>query len=74
VEHVPDPKWLLLAAAAPLILSWIVIREHKLTWPQEADRDCRSLPDPIGLTGLPISPPRTTSGQLRLLMHYHDLV
>jgi hypothetical protein len=31
----PILKWLLLlAAAAPLILSWIVIREHKLTWPR----------------------------------------
>ena len=31
----PILKWLLLlAAAAPLILSWIVIREHQLTWPR----------------------------------------
>jgi hypothetical protein len=31
----PILKWLLLlAAAAPLILSWIVIRGHKLTWPR----------------------------------------
>lgn len=31
----PILKWLLLlAAAAPLILSWIVIREHHLTWPR----------------------------------------
>ena len=31
----PILKWLLLlAAAAPLILSWIVIRQHKLTWPR----------------------------------------
>lgn len=31
----PILRWLLLlAAAAPLILSWIVIREHKLTWPR----------------------------------------
>jgi hypothetical protein len=31
----PILKWLLmLAAAAPLILSWIVIRGHHLTWPR----------------------------------------
>lgn len=31
----PILRWLLLlAAAAPLILSWIVMREHKLTWPR----------------------------------------
>jgi hypothetical protein len=31
----PILKWLLLlAAAAPLILTWIVIRGHKLTWPR----------------------------------------
>ncbi|MBM3666791.1 MAG: hypothetical protein FJW90_04805 [Actinobacteria bacterium] len=31
----PILRWLLLlAAAAPLILSWIVIREHQLTWPR----------------------------------------
>jgi hypothetical protein len=31
----PILRWLLLlAAAAPLILTWIVIREHKLTWPR----------------------------------------
>jgi hypothetical protein len=31
----PILRWLLLlAAAAPLILSWIVIRGHHLTWPR----------------------------------------
>src|SRR5262245_60625611 len=31
----PILRWLLLAAAAaPLILSWIVIRGHELTWPR----------------------------------------
>lgn len=31
----PILRWLLLlAAAAPLILSWIVIRGHTLTWPR----------------------------------------
>lgn len=31
----PILRWLLLlAAAAPLILTWIVIRGHKLTWPR----------------------------------------
>jgi hypothetical protein len=31
----PILKWLLLlAAAAPLILSWILIRGHHLTWPR----------------------------------------
>jgi hypothetical protein len=31
----PILRWLLLAAAAaPLILSWIVIRGHQLTWPR----------------------------------------
>jgi hypothetical protein len=31
----PILRWLLIAAAAsPLILSWIVIRGHELTWPR----------------------------------------
>ena len=31
----PILRWLLLAAAAaPLILSWIVVRGHELTWPR----------------------------------------
>jgi len=31
----PILRWLLIAAAAaPLILSWIVIRGHQLTWPR----------------------------------------
>ena len=31
----PILRWLLLlAAAAPLILTWIVIRGHRLTWPR----------------------------------------
>ncbi len=34
-ETFPILRWLLLgAAAAPLILSWIVIRGHQLTWPR----------------------------------------
>ncbi|MDQ6915030.1 MAG: hypothetical protein M3155_04380 [Actinomycetota bacterium] len=31
----PIMRWLLLAAgAAPLILAWIIIREHELSWPR----------------------------------------
>ena len=31
----PILRWLLLAAAAaPLILAWIIVREHKLSWPR----------------------------------------
>jgi hypothetical protein len=31
----PILRWLLLAAAlAPLILAWIVLREHELSWPR----------------------------------------
>jgi hypothetical protein len=31
----PIMRWVLLAAAvAPLILAWIVIRDHKLSWPR----------------------------------------
>src|SRR3954453_5181228 len=31
----PIMRWLLLAAAvAPLILAWIVVRDHKLSWPR----------------------------------------
>ena len=31
----PIMRWILLAAAvAPLILAWIVIRDHKLSWPR----------------------------------------
>jgi hypothetical protein len=31
----PTARWLLLAAAAaPLILVWIVIRDHELSWPR----------------------------------------
>jgi hypothetical protein len=31
----PILRWLLLAAAvAPLILAWIVVREHELSWPR----------------------------------------
>jgi hypothetical protein len=31
----PIMRWLLLAAAAaPLILSWIIMREHQLSWPR----------------------------------------
>jgi hypothetical protein len=31
----PILRWLLLAAAvAPLILSWIIVRDHKLSWPR----------------------------------------
>jgi hypothetical protein len=31
----PIMRWLLLAAAAaPLILSWIIMREHELSWPR----------------------------------------
>ena len=31
----PILRWLLLAAAAaPLILAWIVVRDHKLSWPR----------------------------------------
>jgi hypothetical protein len=31
----PILRWLLLAAAAaPLILAWIVIRDHRLSWPR----------------------------------------
>ena len=31
----PIMRWLLLAAAiAPLILAWVVIRDHKLSWPR----------------------------------------
>jgi hypothetical protein len=31
----PIMRWLLLAAAAaPLILAWIVLRDHKLSWPR----------------------------------------
>ena len=34
-EAHPLLRWLLLAAAgAPLILAWIVIRDHKLSWPR----------------------------------------
>jgi hypothetical protein len=34
-ETFPILRWLLIAAAAsPLILSWIVIRGHELTWPR----------------------------------------
>jgi hypothetical protein len=34
-ETFPILRWLLIAAAAaPLILSWIVIRGHQLTWPR----------------------------------------
>jgi hypothetical protein len=33
-ETFPIMRWLLLAAAlAPLILAWIIVRGHKLTWP-----------------------------------------
>jgi hypothetical protein len=33
-ETFPIMRWLLLAAAlAPLILGWIIVRGHKLTWP-----------------------------------------
>ena len=33
-ETFPILRWLLLAAAlAPLILGWIIVRGHKLTWP-----------------------------------------
>jgi hypothetical protein len=31
----PIMRWLLLAAAAaPLILAWIIVREHQLSWPR----------------------------------------
>jgi hypothetical protein len=31
----PTLRWVLLAAAvAPLILAWIVVRDHKLSWPR----------------------------------------
>ena len=31
----PILRWLLLAAAAaPLILAWIIVREHQLSWPR----------------------------------------
>jgi len=34
-ETFPIMRWLLIAgAAAPLILSWILIRGHQLTWPR----------------------------------------
>jgi hypothetical protein len=34
-ETFPILRWLLIAAAAsPLILSWILIRGHELTWPR----------------------------------------
>jgi hypothetical protein len=34
-EAFPILRWLLLAAAvAPLILAWIVVRDHKLSWPR----------------------------------------
>ena len=34
-ETFPILRWLLIAAAAaPLILSWIVVRGHELTWPR----------------------------------------
>lgn len=34
-ETFPILRWLLIAAAAaPLILSWILIRGHQLTWPR----------------------------------------
>ena len=34
-ETFPVLRWLLIAAAAaPLILSWIVVRGHQLTWPR----------------------------------------
>src|ERR671923_59575 len=33
-ETFPIMRWLLLAAAlAPLILAWVIVRGHKLTWP-----------------------------------------
>jgi hypothetical protein len=33
-ETFPIMRWLLLAAAlAPLILAWIIVRGHELTWP-----------------------------------------
>jgi hypothetical protein len=34
-QALPILRWLLLAAAvAPLILAWIILREHELSWPR----------------------------------------
>ena len=34
-EAFPILRWLLLAAAAaPLILAWIIVRDHQLSWPR----------------------------------------
>jgi hypothetical protein len=34
-EALPIVRWLLLAAAlAPLILAWIIVRDHELSWPR----------------------------------------
>jgi hypothetical protein len=34
-EAFPILRWLLLAAAAaPLILAWVIIRDHQLSWPR----------------------------------------
>ena len=34
----PILHWLLLAAAAaPLILAWIIVRDHQLSWPRGRD-------------------------------------
>src|SRR4051795_6363091 len=34
-ETFPILRWLLLAAAvAPLILAWVIVRDHQLSWPR----------------------------------------
>ena len=34
-EALPILRWLLLAAAvAPLILAWVILRDHELSWPR----------------------------------------
>jgi hypothetical protein len=68
----PIVRWLLLAAAvAPLILAWIVVRDHELSWPRG------ELTAVVGLAALTlilvkgfIFKPGEPSGQISLTWGY----
>jgi hypothetical protein len=68
----PIMRWLLLAAAAaPLILAWIVVRDHELSWPRGeltavVGIAAAGLILYVGLLARPVEPP----AQISLRMGY----
>src|SRR4051812_29466401 len=69
----PILHWLLLAAAAaPLILAWVIVRDHELSWPRG------EMTAVVGMVALVlvlyvglISKPGTPRGQISLQLGWH---